>query len=61
MFDIDTPADLLELKRCLGSMDGAIAPRTRRYLDTLNLLERSGPSTVAGEDYSTAEEFGTLS
>ena len=61
MFDIDTPADLLELKHCLGSMDSTIAPRTRHYLDTLDLAERSKPGTVPEDEFSTMERYGTLS
>lgn len=57
MFDIDTPADLLELKQRLQSMDNGIAPHTRRFLETLDLAQTPILCTVQDEEYDTAEGY----
>jgi len=58
MFDIDTPADLLELKQRLQSMDNSIAPHTRRFLDTLDLAQIPKPCTVQDGEYGVAQGYG---
>jgi rSAM/selenodomain-associated transferase 1 len=35
-FDVDTPADLLRLRRRLGALPSAVAPRTRAFLESLD-------------------------
>ena len=46
MFDIDTPADLLELKHRLNTMDSGSASRTRHFLETLDAPQAPRPCTL---------------
>lgn len=53
MFDIDTPADLRELNRALGGMDGSVAVNTRSILETIDEARFLEPSSeTVGRNYA---------
>jgi len=60
MLDIDTPADLRELTRRLGTMDNNTAVNTRTFLNSIDRERLMEPSPLPGDGLFVSTEYEVL-